>query len=93
MSIIIDPEDSIPDYTNSDWIEKMNKETSNSMLESKKTFCPLPTQDIKTNLANRQKAIDVAHYGPANPKEPNEEYWTAKAKIFGGSVKEAKTMR
>lgn len=55
--------------------------------------CPLPTQDIKTNLANRQKAIDVAHYGPANPKEPNEEYWTAKAKIFGGSVKEAKTMR
>ena len=60
------------------------------MAESK---CPLPTQDIKTNLANRQKAIDVAHYGPANPKEPNEEYWTAKAKIFGGSVKEAKTMR
>jgi len=62
-------------------------------FESKKTSCPLPTQDIKTNLANRQKAIDVAHYGPANPKEPNEEYWTAKAKIFGGSVKEAKTMR
>jgi len=60
------------------------------MAESK---CPLPTQDIKTNLANRQKAIDVAHYGPANPKEPNEEYWTSKAKIFGGSVKEAKTMR
>ena len=60
------------------------------MAESK---CPLPTQDIKTNLANRAKAIDVAHYGPANPKEPNEEYWTAKAKIFGGSVKEAKTMR
>jgi adenylate kinase family enzyme len=60
------------------------------MAESK---CPLPTQDIKTNLANRQKAIDVAHYGPANPKEPNDAYWTAKAKIFGGSVKEAKTMR
>jgi adenylate kinase family enzyme len=55
--------------------------------------CPLPTQDIKTNLANRQKAIDVAQYGPANPKEPNEEYWTEKAKTFGGSVEEAKTMR
>ena len=56
------------------------------------TKCPLPTQDIKENLANRQKAIDVAHYGPANPKEPNEDYWRTKAKIFGGSVKEAKTM-
>lgn len=55
--------------------------------------CPLPTQDIKTNLANRQKAIDVAQYGPANPKEPNEEYWANKAKTFGGSVEEAKTMR
>jgi hypothetical protein len=55
--------------------------------------CPLPTQDIKTNLANRQKAIDVAQYGPANPKEPNEAYWTEKAKTFGGSVEEAKTMR
>jgi len=55
--------------------------------------CPLPTQDIKENLANRQKAIDVAHYGPANPKESNEDYWITKAKIFGGSVKEAKTMR
>ena len=54
--------------------------------------CPLPTQDIKVNLANRQKAIDTANYGPANPKEPNEEYWAKKAKIFGGSVKEAKTM-
>jgi len=71
--------------------------TEYSSKENKINFdsnkCPLATQDIKTNLANRQKAIDVAHYGPANPKEPNEEYWTAKAKIFGGSVKEAKTMR
>ena len=30
--------------------------------------CPLETQDIKANLANRQKDIDIAHYGPANPK-------------------------
>lgn len=55
--------------------------------------CPVETQDIKANLANRQEAIDTAHYGPANPKEPNEDYWKAKAGIFKGSVEEAKTMR
>jgi hypothetical protein len=55
--------------------------------------CPVETQDIKANLANRQEAIDIAHYGPANPKEPNKDYWKAKAGIFKGSVEEAKTMR
>lgn len=71
-----------------DYISDKKKD---SKLEDGDT-CPLPTQDIKVNLANRQKAIDTANYGPANPKEPNEEYWAKKAKIFGGSVKEAKTM-
>lgn len=62
----------------------------NNLEEGK---CPVETQDIKANLANRQQAIDIAHYGPANPKEPNEDYWKAKAGIFKGSVEEAKTMR
>ena len=62
----------------------------NNLEEGK---CPVETQDIKANLENRQEAIDIAHYGPANPKEPNEDYWKAKAKIFNGSVEEAKTMR
>ena len=53
--------------------------------------CPPATQDIKTNLANRQKAIEVAHYGPQNPNEPNEEYWKAKAEQFhSGDVEAAK---
>lgn len=90
MKFIIDPPESIPDYSNPDWVEKMNKQSG---INLEKSSCPLPTQDIKTNLANRQKAIDVAQYGPANPKEPNEAYWTEKAKTFGGSVEEAKTMR
>lgn len=66
-------------------------ETELTNLEEGK--CPVETQDIKANLANRQEAIDIAHYGPANPKEPNEDYWKAKAGIFKGSVEEAKTMR
>ena len=52
--------------------------------------CPESTQDIKVNIANRQKAIDEANYGPLNPNEPNEEYWQAKAEQFKGSVEEAK---
>jgi lambda family phage portal protein len=54
--------------------------------------CPLPTQDIKINLANRQTAVDDANYGPANPNEPNEDYWKAKADEFQGDVVTAKKM-
>ena len=54
--------------------------------------CPIATQDIKTNLANRQTAVDDANYGPANPNEPNEDYWKAKANEFQGDVATAKKM-
>ena len=52
--------------------------------------CPPETQDIKLNLANRQKAIDDANYGPQNPNEPNEDYWKKKADMFQGDIKDAK---
>lgn len=55
--------------------------------------CPVETQDIAANLKNRQKAIETAHYGPANPLEPNDAYWQAKADQFKTSVEQAKTMR
>jgi len=55
--------------------------------------CPPATQNIKLNLANRQKAIDEAHYGPLNPNEPNDEYWKAKAKQFNDNVEDAKSAR
>ncbi len=54
--------------------------------------CPIATQDIKTNLTNRQTAVDDANYGPANPNEPNEDYWKAKADEFQGDVATAKKM-
>ena len=53
--------------------------------------CPPATQSIPLNLKNRQKCIDEANYGPLNPSEPNDEYWTAKAKMFGDSVEDAKS--
>ena len=55
--------------------------------------CPPATQDIALNLKNRQTAIDVAHYGPLNPNEPNEEYWVKKADMFEGDVEAAKKAR
>jgi hypothetical protein len=53
--------------------------------------CPPATQDIILNLANRQKAIDDVGYGPLNPEEPNEEFWTEKAERWSVTIDEAKT--
>jgi len=55
--------------------------------------CPRETQDIAANLANRKKAIQTAMYGPMNPNEPNEEYWTKLGKEFNTSAEEAKKSR
>lgn len=54
--------------------------------------CPAATQDIELNLANRQKAIRVAMYGPANPNLPNVDYWRKLAGVWGVEPAEAKTM-
>jgi len=54
--------------------------------------CPLATKDIGVNLANRQKAIRVAGYGPANPQLPNNEFWKAKAQMWNESVTTARSM-
>ena len=53
--------------------------------------CPEATTDIALNLANRQEAIDAAHYGPLNPGEPNEDYWQAKADKFNTTIEDAKS--
>jgi hypothetical protein len=53
--------------------------------------CPVETQDIAVNLKNRQRAIDVATYGPANPNEPGD-YWQGKADRMRSTVEQVKTM-
>lgn len=53
--------------------------------------CPIETQDIAANLANRQTAIDTAGYGPLNPQLPNRIFWLAKSEMWGVPVEEAKT--
>jgi hypothetical protein len=48
---------------------------------------------VALNLANRQKAISVAMYGPANPGLLNEAYWAKLAAVWGISPDEARSMR
>jgi hypothetical protein len=55
--------------------------------------CPPATQDISINLANREKAIKDAAYGPLNPAEPNEEFWQEKATRWSITPDEAKKSR
>lgn len=55
--------------------------------------CPVATQDIAVNIKNRQKAIEVANYGPMNPALSNDSYWVKHAGVFGVSVEEAKKSR
>lgn len=52
--------------------------------------CPPATQDIAINLANREKAIKTAEYGPLNPKEPNDDFWASKAQRWNVSSDEAR---
>lgn len=54
--------------------------------------CPLATQDAGVNLANRQYAIEEAGYGPANPEEDNEDFWSKKAEAWDVDVSQARTM-
>lgn len=67
----------------------------NSLVEAV-TGCPIATQDISVNLANRQVAIDKYGYGPANPDDKeadNTMFWEKKAKMWNCSVENVETMR
>lgn len=50
-------------------------------------------KDVHVNLDNRNHAIDEYGYGPLNPKEKNDDFWNAKAKLWKTSVEEAKKSR
>lgn len=69
--------------------EKYNKPVVAAAAPS----CPPATQDIGINLKNRKNAIDTAMYGPLNPSEPNEEYWSKIADEWGVPVADAKKQR
>lgn len=55
--------------------------------------CPKATLDVAENLKNRQKCIQIAMYGPANPRLANNDYWSKIANLWGTPIDTAKTMR
>ena len=56
-------------------------------------ICPIATQDIQENLKARDWAFKNIGYGPANPEEENEDFWTAKSDEWQTPIEEAKSMR
>lgn len=57
------------------------------------SVCPLPTQDVSTNLKNRNHAFKEYGYGPPNPDEPNDAFWLKKAKMYNAPTDVVKSMR
>jgi len=57
------------------------------------SVCPLPTQDVSTNLKNRNHAFKEYGYGPPNPEEPNNAFWLKKAKMYNAPTDVVKSMR
>lgn len=55
--------------------------------------CPAATKNLELNLKNRQKAIDMARYGPLAPEHPNKEFWAQKARMWRTTAEEAKSSR
>ena len=43
-------------------------------------YCPLPLQNNKLNIKNHIKTIKDHGLGPADPRQPNTEFWKDKAK-------------
>lgn len=62
------------------------------IAEAAGEHCPLPTQDLKLNTENRNKAIQADHiqYGPLNIDEPGD-YFKKIADFWNTTEKAAKT--
>ena len=61
------------------------------MMSESEDSCPIETQDIAANLKNRQRALDVANYGPPNPDAPGD-YWQGKATRMRATVDQVSGM-
>ena len=46
-------------------------------------YCPLPLQNNKLNIKNHIKTIKDHGLGPADPRQPNTQFWKDKAKKWG----------
>ena len=54
-------------------------------------LCPLCTQYRDINLQNHHRALKFANLGPADPRNPEVEFWQAKMKKWKVSEGEARS--
>lgn len=54
-------------------------------------LCPVPTRFKELNLQGHRDAIAYANLGPADPREPSNEYWAQKMETWGVSEGVART--
>jgi len=54
------------------------------------TEIPLPLQDNQLNADNHMVAISQYGLGPADPRQPNNEFWTAKSVMWAISEGDAR---
>lgn len=62
-----------------------------TLLMLREEMCPTATLNTDINVKNRQHAIEVYLYGPANPAEP-EDHWEKLADVWDIKLDTAKTM-
>jgi hypothetical protein len=53
-------------------------------------ICPLPLTDNSINIANHLTTIAEHGLGPADPRQPNTEFWQEKAVMWGVSEGDAR---
>jgi hypothetical protein len=53
--------------------------------------CPVCTIYPAINVGNHIQCIEMANLGPADPREPSNEFWAAKAKVWKITEGEART--
>lgn len=53
-------------------------------------YCPLPLQNNALNIKNHKKTIKLHGLGPADPRQPNNEFWKDKAERWDVSEGDAR---
>lgn len=54
-------------------------------------LCPVPTRFKELNIQGHKDCVTYANLGPADPREPSNEFWAAKMQKWGVSEGVART--
>ena len=72
-------------------IQEAGDVTAPTQLPFDLASCPLPLQDAELNVANHLTTIKDHGLGPADPRQPENVFWMAKAELWGVTDAQART--